>query len=176
MGETGAGITSEDQVNLDKENDFMNKWSEHLLFCLHISVFLLFLVLIKKSFPWLWEMKALISKHPNLTPVSLGNSESAIDMSGYEARYKTDGDGSKLVTDEDEDTNLDVGMLDADDEDDEDIFIPRKHPADSGYSAERKPVLQAWKAKAAKPDIHCDKKLKPLDCFTEIAAVEEATN
>ena len=176
MGETGAGITSEDQVNLEEENDFMNKWSEHLLFCLRVSVFLLFLALIKKSIPWLWEMKALISERPNLTPVGLGNSESAIDMSGYEAGYKTDGDGLKPVTDEDEDVDLDAGMLDADDEDDEDISIPRKHPADSGYSAERKPVLQAWKAKAAKPDIHHDKKLKPLDRFAEIAAMEEATN
>jgi hypothetical protein len=27
MGETGAGITSEDQINMDEENDFLNKWS-----------------------------------------------------------------------------------------------------------------------------------------------------
>ena len=134
---------SEDQVNpMEEKNNFMNKWSEHLLFCLRVSVFLLFLVLIKKSFPWLWEMKALISECPNLTPVGLGNSESAIDMSGYEAGYKTDGNGLKPVTDEDEDMNLDAGMLDADDEDNEDISIPRKCPADSGYSVERKPVLK----------------------------------
>ena len=76
MGETEAGITSEYQLNLDEENDFMNKWSEHLHFCLHVSVFLLFLVLIKKSFLWLWEMKALIFECPNLTPVGLGNSDS----------------------------------------------------------------------------------------------------
>ena len=27
MGKTGAGITSEDQINMDEENNFMNKWS-----------------------------------------------------------------------------------------------------------------------------------------------------
>ena len=91
----------------------MNKWSEHLLFCLHISVFLLFLVLIKKSFPWLWEMKALISECPNVTPVGLGNGESAFDMPRYKAEYKTDGNGLKPVTNKDEDTDLDASMLDA---------------------------------------------------------------
>ena len=29
MGETGAGITSEDQINMDEENDFINKWSAY---------------------------------------------------------------------------------------------------------------------------------------------------
>jgi hypothetical protein len=27
MGETGAGITSEDQINMDEDNEFTNKWS-----------------------------------------------------------------------------------------------------------------------------------------------------
>jgi hypothetical protein len=127
-------------------------------------------------------MKALISERPNLTPVGLGNSETTFDMSIFEAGYKTDGDGSKPVTDEDEDADLDVDaadaadLLDADDEDDEDISIPRKRPADSGNSAKKKPVQQARKAKASKPDIHRDKKLKPMDRFADIAAVEEATN
>jgi hypothetical protein len=187
MGETGAGITAEDEVNMDEENDFMNKWSEYLLFCLSICVFLPFIALIKKNFPWLWEMKALISERPNLTPVGLGNSETTFDMSIFEAEYKTDGDGSKPVTDEDEDADLDADaadvnaadaadLLDADDEDDEDISIPRKRPADSGNSAKKKPVQQARKAKASKQDIHRDKKLKPMDRFADIAAVEEATN
>jgi hypothetical protein len=26
MGETGAGITREDEINMDKENAFTNKW------------------------------------------------------------------------------------------------------------------------------------------------------
>jgi hypothetical protein len=36
MGETGAGITSEDQINMDEDNEFLNKWSEsHLQVLLH---------------------------------------------------------------------------------------------------------------------------------------------
>jgi hypothetical protein len=27
MGETGAGITSEDQINMDLDKEFTNKWS-----------------------------------------------------------------------------------------------------------------------------------------------------
>ena len=73
------------------------------LFVRRWHVLTVFLELIKINFPWLWEMKDLISERPNITPVGLGNSESAIDMSGYEAGYKTDGDASKPVTDEDED-------------------------------------------------------------------------
>jgi hypothetical protein len=33
MGETGAGISSEDQINMDEENGFFNKWCECLRFC-----------------------------------------------------------------------------------------------------------------------------------------------
>ncbi|KAH9984742.1 hypothetical protein BJV74DRAFT_797146 [Russula compacta] len=39
--------------------------------------------LIKESFQWLWEMKELISKCPNIIPVGIGNNASDIDMSGY---------------------------------------------------------------------------------------------
>ena len=29
MGETGAGITAEDQIDMEKPNKFMNKWGTH---------------------------------------------------------------------------------------------------------------------------------------------------
>jgi len=29
MGETGAGITSADEINMDAMNDFTNKWSTY---------------------------------------------------------------------------------------------------------------------------------------------------
>ena len=36
MGETGAGITSEDQIDMDQDNEFLNKWSKsHLQASLH---------------------------------------------------------------------------------------------------------------------------------------------
>ena len=31
MGETGAGITSEDQINMDNPNNFTNKWGTYLI-------------------------------------------------------------------------------------------------------------------------------------------------
>ena len=31
MGETGAGITCEDQLNMDEENDLVNKWSAYFV-------------------------------------------------------------------------------------------------------------------------------------------------
>ena len=31
MGETRAGMTSEDQINMDEENEFMNKWSKYCI-------------------------------------------------------------------------------------------------------------------------------------------------
>jgi hypothetical protein len=31
MGETGAGITSEDQINVDTPNNFTNKWGTYLI-------------------------------------------------------------------------------------------------------------------------------------------------
>lgn len=41
MGETGAGISTEDQINMDEDNDFMNKWST-FIFLSGVGMFLLF--------------------------------------------------------------------------------------------------------------------------------------
>jgi hypothetical protein len=38
MGETGAGITSEDQINMDQDNEFTNKWSTYLNCCHHLAI------------------------------------------------------------------------------------------------------------------------------------------
>jgi hypothetical protein len=126
-------------------------------------------------------MKYLISERPNVTPVGLGNSESAIDMSGYEAGYKTDGDIkgdiSKPVTDEDEDdADQDTAAEDDDDDTDDDLSIPRKRRAGSGRSAKKNKIIRAQKVKASKSDIHRSKKMKPLDRFADMAGAEEITH
>lgn len=128
-------------------------------------------------------MKDLISERPNVTPVGLGNSESAIDLAGYEGGYKTDDDVSKPVTDEDEDDDAacdaDTAEEDNDDDaedDDDDITIPRKRRAGSGYSAKKNKMTPAQKAKASKSDIHRSKKMKPLERFADLASAEEVTN
>jgi len=128
-------------------------------------------------------MKDLISERPNVTPVGLGNSESAIDLAGYEGGYKTDDDVSKPVTDEDEDDDAacDVDTAEEDDDDDAEdddgnITIPRKRRAGSGSSAKKNKITPAQKAKASRPDIHRSKKMKPLDRFADLASAEEVTN
>lgn len=126
-------------------------------------------------------MKYLISERPNVTPVGLGNSESAIDMSGYEAGYKSDGDIkgdiSKPVTDEDEDdAEQDTAAEDDDDDTDDDLSIPRKRRASSGRSAKKHKTIRAQKVKASKSDIHRSKRMKPLDRFADMAGAEEITN
>jgi hypothetical protein len=130
-------------------------------------------------------MKDLISERPNVTPVGLGNSESAIDLAGYEGGYKTDDDVSKPVTDEDDDEDDDAACdadtaeedNDDDAEDDDDgITIPRKRRAGSGSSAKKNKMTPAQKAKASKSDIHRSKKMKPLERFADMASAEEVTN
>ncbi|PCH41829.1 hypothetical protein WOLCODRAFT_159341 [Wolfiporia cocos MD-104 SS10] len=54
MGETGAGITWEDEIDMSLDNSFTNKWAQ-----------------IKGDFPWLWEMKELIGQRPNKIPMGL---------------------------------------------------------------------------------------------------------
>jgi len=38
MGEMGASITSEDQINMDKPNDFTNKWGMYLISNLPVAI------------------------------------------------------------------------------------------------------------------------------------------
>ena len=181
MGKTGAGISTEDQINMDENNNFMNKWSTSIFLSEHWHVFTVFLELIKTNFLWLWEMKVLISERLNITPVGLHNSESVINMSGYKAGYKTDGNASKPVTNEDKDNDVDRDTAKDDDNDniDNGPSIPRKCHAGSGHSTKKNKItLACQKVKASKPNIHCSKKMKPLECssFADLASAEEVTN
>ncbi|KAE9388617.1 hypothetical protein BT96DRAFT_1004008 [Gymnopus androsaceus JB14] len=62
MGETGAGLTSEEQIDMSLQNSLMTAWSK-----------------IKKSCPWYFTFHAIIGERPNVTPVGLGNSGTVID-------------------------------------------------------------------------------------------------
>ncbi|KAG1753547.1 uncharacterized protein EDB91DRAFT_1242530 [Suillus paluster] len=64
MGETGAGITREDKINMDVKNSFTTKWA-----------------IIKEACPWFFEMYELIAECPNQVPVGLGHSQIDFDMS-----------------------------------------------------------------------------------------------
>jgi hypothetical protein len=85
MGQMGARITSEDQINMDATNEFTNKWGTylicilcHLAFTDHSDP-----ALIKESCPWFFEMRELIGERPNIVPSGLGNGESKTDMSSF---------------------------------------------------------------------------------------------
>ncbi|KAG2084741.1 uncharacterized protein F5147DRAFT_782369 [Suillus discolor] len=57
MGETGVGITQEDEINMDVKNSFTTKWA-----------------IIKEACPWFFDMWELIAERPNQVPVGLGHS------------------------------------------------------------------------------------------------------
>ncbi|KAE9387910.1 hypothetical protein BT96DRAFT_947992 [Gymnopus androsaceus JB14] len=64
MGETGAGLTSEDQINMTLTNSLTTVWSK-----------------VKKAFPQYFTMHEIVGECPNITPVGLGNNNSEIDTS-----------------------------------------------------------------------------------------------
>ena len=81
MGETGAGITSADQIDMSKSNAFTNKWSMHSIYIRYpFETHAFMIVAISATFPWLFEMKDLIAERPNLVPVGIGNNTSSIDI------------------------------------------------------------------------------------------------
>ncbi|KAJ7480395.1 hypothetical protein B0H11DRAFT_2233290 [Mycena galericulata] len=62
MGETGAGMTTEDEILPGTE--LTTKWD-----------------LIKADSPWFFNVRTLIASRPNLQPVGLGNTDTDIDTS-----------------------------------------------------------------------------------------------
>ncbi|KAJ8094827.1 hypothetical protein PM082_010039 [Marasmius tenuissimus] len=64
MGETGAGIEREDQIDMSLDNEFTNMWTVCRAKC-----------------PYFFEMRALIGQRPNITPVGVGNSTTDLDLS-----------------------------------------------------------------------------------------------
>jgi hypothetical protein len=143
---------------------FRPSYLSHILIC--------DLELIKTSFPWLWEMKELISERPNVNPVGLGNNSSSIDMDTFVTGYSSEVDdtsvklereGSELMFDDDFDDE-DEG------EDDElTLAIPKKRPANS---IDKKTPARPGKSKPATLD---SKKAKVIDRFADVAAAEEVT-
>ena len=102
MGETGAGITRADEIDMTQENHFTNKWGTYLvgkdkmcLLCLPFPI--LELAIIQETCPWFFEMCELIGERPNIVPSGLGNGNSGMDMSTF-----TDGLGAASEEEEEE--------------------------------------------------------------------------
>jgi hypothetical protein len=185
MGETGVGITSEDQIDMNTPNAFTNKWSMYLQtpkLCL-CEAHIVAIVAIKGTFPWLFEMKALISERPNLVPVGLGNNDAPIDMSDFLANAGDNDDDTdrawgseKLFGDElggDGGVNEEVssgGGFELDD-DDEEVVVPTKR---KGKDAEKKTAARPGLSKPA--DIQSNtKKHRMVDRFSEQVKAEADT-
>src|SRR5271170_7326808 len=160
MGETGAGITSEDQIRMDEVNEFTNKWSANWNLSnssITLATDIYHLEIIKAGFPWLWEMKELISERPNVVPVGLGNNNAEIDMSLFATGYNSDNDGESSKVDvvegedlkKETDRESDAGEVNEasedvdDDEVDVTVTVPQKR---TGKSVEKKTAARPGKS------------------------------
>ncbi|KAF9069639.1 hypothetical protein BDP27DRAFT_1420762 [Rhodocollybia butyracea] len=116
MGETGAGIQREDDIDMSLDNLLTGAWSRIHDIC-----------------PWFFNMKALMAERPNLTPVGLGDSSTAINTEDILHGEEGDTDGSRRGdfdnnNEEDEGSmqkiaTSDVDMSEAGDNDNEPIEV-----------------------------------------------------
>jgi len=56
MGQTGAGIAKEDEINMEISNQFMNKWGESYLLCHIFFESYILIEQIKANCPWFLTM------------------------------------------------------------------------------------------------------------------------
>ncbi|KAI0764482.1 hypothetical protein BC629DRAFT_919851 [Irpex lacteus] len=105
MGQTGAGIDREDEIDMSQDNEFF--------------VFVLAAVeKIKQEFPWFWDMKTLVQDRPNRIRTGLGNGETEIDFSAImpgarlerEESEAPSGAADTMHNGHDSDMSLDIGQ------------------------------------------------------------------
>ncbi|KAF8066555.1 hypothetical protein FPV67DRAFT_1383271, partial [Lyophyllum atratum] len=170
MGETGAGITQEDEIDMSLSNEFTNKWG-----------------LIKNAFPWYFTMKELISERPNIVPVGLGNAATGFDMdillpsadSDEHGTESTEPNASATATDPDDDSAIELAARTTAADSDEE---PAATPALTATGL-LKPEPKPEKRTAARPLISVPASIPPPskkpktahEKFSEMAAKEEET-
>ncbi|KAJ4473465.1 hypothetical protein C8J55DRAFT_562990 [Lentinula edodes] len=97
MGQTGEGLTSEDQIDMSLSNSFTTVWSK-----------------VKKNFPYYFIVREIVGERPNITPVGLRNAKTPIDTSFlhentisspecYGSPVWSDGEGNNEDEDKEED-------------------------------------------------------------------------
>ncbi|KIL54793.1 hypothetical protein M378DRAFT_182413 [Amanita muscaria Koide BX008] len=64
MGETGAGIMHENDIDMECNNSLTQSWAA-----------------IKEKCPWFFKLKAIIDERPSAVPVGVGNNGSGYDVS-----------------------------------------------------------------------------------------------
>ncbi|KAF9484224.1 hypothetical protein BDN70DRAFT_872925 [Pholiota conissans] len=163
MGATGAGITSEDQIDMSLSNNFTTMWG-----------------LIREAFPWYFVLRDLISERPNITPVGLGNTSTGFDLNllgPQEPDNDSDDDNSNNGDDDDDDNNnscqaIDDGTVSEAGSHGEDVKPDVKPDFSGKASRKRTGAKPSTSAAAPKPP----KKPKTShEKFSEIAIKEEET-
>ncbi|KAF8158711.1 hypothetical protein BJ912DRAFT_866509, partial [Pholiota molesta] len=146
MGETGAGITREDEIDMSLTNSFTTKWG-----------------IIQQTFPWYWVLKSLISERPNISPVGLGNNSSGFDVDMLSQEQTP----QPVDTDEDS-ASESIENADADQHSDNDVKPELDKPKQGRKCTAAKP--------ATSTTVPVPKKVKNThEKFTEIALKEEET-
>ena len=158
------------------------------LYCVKHTKNSLYTAKVKKTCPWYFTMIAIIGERPNLTPVGLGNSATAINTSSLLPNKTGSGDidsaGEGDKGDNSDDSHRDAGiLLDFDDDDDGDndgynnLLSTTKKVKRSASS------LPSLKFKHGPKEARSDKAVKPvparksnpMDKFAEISKAEQAT-
>ncbi|KAA1480072.1 hypothetical protein DENSPDRAFT_887343 [Dentipellis sp. KUC8613] len=188
MGETGAGIACEEDINMNVNNSFTNRWQE-----------------IKAECPWFFEMRDLIAERPNQIRSGLGNSASDCDITvllgdaapaaagrdigqveglglsgseGGDADVEVDtGDGSNNESDVE---RHEVGVsktvtVPSKRKIPEDVDVPQMAPRTPARSGSSKPVTSAKLESKSSESKASSKKRSPTAELVEAAKAEEAT-
>ncbi|KAI0687191.1 hypothetical protein BC835DRAFT_1522848 [Cytidiella melzeri] len=178
MGETGAGINREDEIDMTMDNKFVNKWEK-----------------IKQEFPWLWDMKELVKERPNRVRKGLGNGDTEIDLNVIMPGAEHDGreESTGNITSQSA-SCYDFEMSSSDEEEEEQhgasSVVPLKcrtedAPDDSDAEKATKPQVKSTKrtpgrpstsvATPAKSSPTAAKRFKGVDALNELGVAAEVT-
>ncbi|KAJ3912411.1 hypothetical protein F5877DRAFT_84838 [Lentinula edodes] len=171
MGETGAGLTSEEQIDLTKE-----KFSDHSM--------------VKRMLPQYFTLVQIIGQRPNIEPIGLGNGENGV-VDGIESilalgnsksfsDLSSDLEEEKFETLSKEVDNVDDELnSDSEGQNDEDQSKGKQHISANNNDSNK---ITAKQARGPKPNKSV-KAEKPAPCkgssmfdkFSEISQEEERT-
>ncbi|KAF8056604.1 hypothetical protein FPV67DRAFT_1714403 [Lyophyllum atratum] len=126
MGETGAGIVRESDIDMTQDNKLTNKWKA-----------------IKEICPWFFDMKDLIAERPNLVPTGIGHSGTEIEMSALAT-----GDGEVEIIGE-----IDISDDNSPADDDDDLPHPSLLAAEALATPKLPPPTHATPIKPEVSDI-----------------------
>ncbi|KAJ3719236.1 hypothetical protein C8R42DRAFT_673211 [Lentinula raphanica] len=168
MGETGVGLTSEEQIDMSMNNHLMMAWSK-----------------VKKTLLCFFMLRNIFGERPNITPVGLGNNDTPIDtsflhinssksssfddsfLSGGTSPIETDASKDVDSADEKEENELNSSE---DDLPEKVISSKWKQPSDTGNLKS-----SGSKVKRGPKEGGSEKSQNPVDKFVDLTKAEELT-